>query len=84
MQHCDGVLLVYNPEQAGHAEQVGNWYDTFVKVNDLDPKSQCLVFAHHSQNGGGMTARWRLFVKADGVCRGRGRNTGGDVQLSRF
>ena len=56
MQHCDGVLLVYNPERAGNDVEIGNWYDAFVKVNDLDPKAQCLVFAHHSQTGGGMTA----------------------------
>lgn len=57
MQHVDGVLLVYNPDRAGNDVEIGNWYDHFVKMNDLDPKTQCLVFAHHPMDGSGSAAK---------------------------
>jgi Rab-like protein 5 len=46
MQDAHGVILVYNPEAAGQAQEIGDWYEYFVKQKGLS-ESQCLVFAHH-------------------------------------
>ena len=45
MNDADAVLLVYNPEAAGQDQQLGDWYEYFVKRNGLRDE-QCLIFAH--------------------------------------
>jgi hypothetical protein len=47
-----GVILVYNPSNPQGGQEVGLWYDQFVKASDL-PSSSCLVLVHDSQGTGG-------------------------------
>ena len=55
MQDVDGVVLVYNPDKDGHDIEIGDWYDYFVRNNDLE-SSQCIILAHHpAQSHRGMT-----------------------------
>mmetsp|Transcript_66349 Transcript_66349/g.130080 ORF Transcript_66349/g.130080 Transcript_66349/m.130080 type:complete len:111 (+) Transcript_66349:146-478(+) len=53
-QHASGVVLVYNPEKAGNDNEVGNWFDVFVKDKGLNPQEQCVVFAHHPAASAGV------------------------------
>ena len=49
-----GVLLVYNPDAPAQDQQIGDWFDFFVKKNNLKDE-QCMVFAHRpsgNQNNG--------------------------------
>ncbi len=45
MQDADGVILVYNPDSPGHDQQIGDWFDFFVRKNNMRDE-QCIVFAH--------------------------------------
>ena len=45
MAEADGVILVYNPDAPGQDQQLGDWFDFFVKKNGLRDE-QCLIFAH--------------------------------------
>ena len=40
-----GVLLVYNPDAPAQDQQIGDWFEFFVKKNNLSDQ-QCMVFAH--------------------------------------
>jgi intraflagellar transport protein 22 len=44
MADMDGCILVYNPEGPGQEQQLDDWYDFFVKKNNVDD-AQCLAFA---------------------------------------
>lgn len=45
MKDADGVIIVYNPENAGHQTDVNLWYDYFVKEANISDRA-CMVFAH--------------------------------------
>ena len=45
---ADGVILVYNPEQPTHDQEVGLWYDQYVKNAGISDK-KCLVLVHRSK-----------------------------------
>jgi Rab-like protein 5 len=45
MNEADGVILIYNPDAPGQDQQLGHWFDFFVKNNGLSDE-QCLIFAH--------------------------------------
>lgn len=57
IQHADGVVLVYNPDKDGHAEDIGAWYDFFVERNEDIDAGQCLVLAHHPEPMGRSMSR---------------------------
>jgi len=42
----NGVLIVYNPDQANQDKELETWYTQFVHSQGLKD-SQCIVFAHH-------------------------------------
>lgn len=50
MAYADGVILVYNPDAPSQNQQLGDWFDFFVKKNGLRDE-QCLIFAHRSGSG---------------------------------
>jgi hypothetical protein len=50
MHEADGVILVYNPDSPGQDQQIGDWFDFFVRKNGLKDE-QCLVFAHRLAQG---------------------------------
>ena len=56
MHEADGVILIYNPDSPGQDQQIGDWYDFFVRKNGLKDE-QCLVFAHRL--GQGSSERFR-------------------------
>ena len=45
MHEADGVLLVYNPDAPAQDQQIGDWFEFFVRKNGLRDE-QCMVFAH--------------------------------------
>ncbi len=49
MYESDGVILVYNPDAPSQDQQLGDWFDFFVKKNGLKDE-QCLIFAHRGQS----------------------------------
>jgi Rab-like protein 5 len=49
MHESDGVILVYNPDAPAQDQQLGDWFDFFVKKNGLKDE-QCLIFAHRGQS----------------------------------
>jgi Rab-like protein 5 len=63
MAESDGVILVYNPDKAGQDQQIGDWFEFFVKKNGLRD-DQCIIFAH--RGAGNSNDRFRappLFQK---------------------
>jgi Rab-like protein 5 len=52
----DGVVLVYNPEIPGQDQEVGLWYDQFVKNAGI-PDSACIVFVHRVDPKGAYRSR---------------------------
>ena len=58
MHEADGVILVYDPDAPSQDQQIGDWFDYFVKKNGLKDE-QCLVFAHKSGNSGQSHERFR-------------------------
>jgi len=48
MAYTDGVILVYNPDSPGQDQQLSDWFDYFVKRNNLRDE-QCLIFAHREK-----------------------------------
>jgi hypothetical protein len=52
MHESDGVLLVYNPDAPAQDQQIGDWFEFFVRKNNLR-EEQCIVFAHRT-NGSSM------------------------------
>ena len=51
MNEADGVILVYNPDSPGQDQQIGDWFEFFVRKNGLK-EEQCLVLAHKLSSGG--------------------------------
>ncbi|XP_068679299.1 intraflagellar transport protein 22 homolog isoform X1 [Montipora capricornis] len=51
---ANGVLIIYNPDQANHDKELETWYTQFVQGQGLKD-SQCIVFAHHQPSAGDMT-----------------------------
>lgn len=49
-KQVDGVVIVYNPENATHSSQVETWFDWFVSKGGLS-QDQCLVLANDRQSG---------------------------------
>jgi intraflagellar transport protein 22 len=47
MHESDGVVLMYNPDVAGQDQQLGDWFDYFVRRNGLKDE-QSMVFAHRT------------------------------------
>ncbi|KAK3084228.1 hypothetical protein FSP39_010300 [Pinctada imbricata] len=47
----NGVIFVFNPDQANHDKDLENWYNYFVENQGLKD-SQCVVFAHHKPGVG--------------------------------
>ena len=45
-------MLVYNPDAPAQDQQIGDWFDFFVKKNNLKDE-QCMVFAHRPAQEGG-------------------------------
>ena len=41
---ADGVILVYNPDSPGQDQQLGDWFEFFVRKNGLRDE-QCMVIA---------------------------------------
>ncbi len=60
MHEADGVILIYNPDSPGQDQQIGDWYDFFVRKNGLKDE-QCLVFAHRLGQGSSDRFRPRKF-----------------------
>jgi hypothetical protein len=58
MHESDGVVLVYNPDSPGQDQQIGVWFDYFVKKNNLK-EDQCLVFAHKGNPNNASNERFR-------------------------
>jgi intraflagellar transport protein 22 len=52
MNESDGVLLVYNPDAPSQDQQIGDWFEFFVRKNNLRDE-QCMVFAHRSNSSNG-------------------------------
>lgn len=52
MHEADGVLLVYNPDAPGQDQQIGEWFEYFVRKNGLKDV-QCLLFAHRQNTSTG-------------------------------
>jgi hypothetical protein len=46
----DGVILVYNPDAPAQDQQIGDWFEFFVKKNGLK-EEQCMIFAHRGNQG---------------------------------
>lgn len=66
---------MYNPDAPAQDQQIGNWFEFFVKNNNLKDE-QCMVFAHRAagQNQNGQKFRPReltccgvLFVQSASV-----------------
>jgi len=55
-ERLNGVVLVYNPEIPGHDQEVGLWYDQFVKNAGI-PDSSCLVLVHRVDPKGGYRSK---------------------------
>ena len=55
MADADGVVLVYNPDAASQDQQISDWFEYFVRKNNLKDQ-QCIVFAHRVSNS---TERFR-------------------------
>ena len=47
MADAAGVMLVYNPDAPSQDQQIGDWFDYFVRKNGLKDE-QCVVIAHRS------------------------------------
>ena len=45
MAEADGVVLIYNPDAPSQDQQIGDWFEFFVRKNGLKD-DQCRVFAH--------------------------------------
>lgn len=62
MHEADGVVLIYNPDAPSQDQQIGDWFEFFVRKNNLR-EDQCIVFAHRSNpaNGDKFRPRKNLF-----------------------
>ncbi|XP_072033794.1 intraflagellar transport protein 22 homolog [Amphiura filiformis] len=56
IKDAQGVIIVYNPDQAKHGKELETWYNHFVDNAGLRPDLQCLAFAHHKPNASNTTA----------------------------
>ena len=45
MDKCNGVILVYDPQNHAHESEVENWYREFVKTSGLRPE-ECMCYAY--------------------------------------
>mmetsp|Transcript_17395 Transcript_17395/g.18136 ORF Transcript_17395/g.18136 Transcript_17395/m.18136 type:complete len:172 (+) Transcript_17395:21-536(+) len=52
MHEADGVVLIYNPDAPSQDQQIGDWFDFFVRKNNLR-EDQCIVFAYRSNPSNG-------------------------------
>lgn len=50
-QDCDGVLMVFNPDEKGQEKDIEMWFKTFVLNKNLKHDTQCALFAHRSSPG---------------------------------
>eukprot|EP00605_Chrysophyceae_sp_TOSAG23-4_P000286 GSChrysophyteH1.ASY1.ANO1.331.1 assembled CDS len=48
MDGADGVMLIYNPDGAGQDQQLGDWFEFFVRKNGLKDE-QSMVIAFRTQ-----------------------------------
>lgn len=51
---ANGVVIVYNPDEANHDKELETWYSQFVQGQNLKD-SQCIVFAHHRPSAADLT-----------------------------
>jgi Rab-like protein 5 len=56
MQSADGCILVYNPDAPAQDQQIGDWFEYFVRRNSMRDE-QCVVFAHRTNES--RTERFR-------------------------
>jgi intraflagellar transport protein 22 len=52
MHEADGVVLIYNPDAPSQDQQIGDWFEFFVRKNNLR-EDQCIVFAYRSNPSNG-------------------------------
>jgi hypothetical protein len=52
MHEADGVVLIYNPDAPSQDQQIGDWFEFFVRKNNLR-EDQCIVFAYRSNPANG-------------------------------
>lgn len=62
MADSDGVILVYNPDAPSQEQQLGDWFEYFVKKNGLKDE-QCMIFAHRSGNSSERLRVHSLFAR---------------------
>jgi hypothetical protein len=60
MHEADGVVLIYNPDAPSQDQQIGDWFEFFVRKNNLR-EDQCIVFAYRSNPSNGDKFRPREF-----------------------
>jgi hypothetical protein len=81
MLKADGVILVYNPDAPSHDQQIGDWFEYFVRKNGLKDE-QCMVFAHRDlKKNGGSNERFRpppLFTRVTAALTTAG--SGNDIR----
>ena len=49
MDKCNGVILVYDPQNHAHESEVENWYREFVKTAGLRPE-ECMCYAYSRES----------------------------------
>ena len=49
MDKCNGVILVYDPQNHAHESEVENWYREFVKTSGLRPE-ECMCYAYSRES----------------------------------
>ena len=60
MADSDAVILVFNPDTPGQDQQIGDWFEFFVKKNGLRD-DQCMIFAHRGNGNSNDRFRPRTF-----------------------
>lgn len=61
MHEADGVVLIYNPDAPGQDQQIGDWFEFFVRKNNLR-EEQCIVFAYRNNPANGDKFRPRKLI----------------------
>ena len=59
LNDVDAVVLVFNPDNHAHLNEIALWYDEFVSKANV-PVSRCVVFAHHMKSAVGSQMQLRV------------------------
>jgi len=59
MHEADAVVLLYNPDNRPHVNEIGLWFEWFVQKAGLS-SSKCLVFAHRMKTAVGCEIQLRV------------------------